>query len=283
MADSPVTSTLYLDDSGTKEYEASREYSRNGNTRYFVFGGFLAKDDEASRLAQRIIDLKKRTFGRADVEVKSNWLRMPKERERKYLKPFRLGDGDLTAFVDAYYDLICKADVRLLAAVIDKVHMQEDFRVPWYSPAPAYEILLQRAEMAAERGTTYSVTIDDMTGATPKHNQYKENLKRQHARLKSSGSSLRRGFTFPGLRGDIRFLNSAHSHLVQMADVVSYNVYRQFVEHGDKWEAEGLQNLPAYSYLGRIAPKFRTGPGGRVTGYGIIKFPTRNKVLWAWK
>jgi hypothetical protein len=45
--------------------------------------------------------LKRQTFGTADVEVKANWLKRPRERERRYLNRYGITDGGLTAFTEA--------------------------------------------------------------------------------------------------------------------------------------------------------------------------------------
>ena len=77
---------LYIDDSGTKEYASDpSEYSRNGNTRYFVFGSILITNDESSLFSNQIKNIKVNTFNTDDVEIKSNWIRIPYERETRYL------------------------------------------------------------------------------------------------------------------------------------------------------------------------------------------------------
>ncbi len=182
--------------------------------------------------------------------------------------------------MDDYYDVLDGAELTFLAAVVDKVHMQEDYAKPWYAPAVAYEVLLQRVQNEVPEGGEVSVTIDDMTGATPYGNQFKANLTRQHAQLRQRGSALMKGFGFPCLRGRPMFVNSAHSHLVQLADIVSYNVNRQFIEYGEQWEDQNLKKLPTYDYLDRISHKFRKDSEGRIQGYGIVKFPMRGRVRW---
>jgi hypothetical protein len=98
---------IYIDDSGTKEYANKPEdYRRDGNSRYFVFGGVLITTVESGVLAQKIKTLKQAVFGTENVEIKSNWLRIPKETEKRYKKPFGVSDESLTAFVSEYYDLI---------------------------------------------------------------------------------------------------------------------------------------------------------------------------------
>jgi hypothetical protein len=76
-------------------------------------------------------------------------------------------------------------------------------------------------------------------------------------------------------------MNSQHSDLLQAADLISYNVHRQFRDYGDEWEVAGEgRNLPMYPYFKRIAGKFYQHPAGRVQGFGIVKFPLRNRVPW---
>ncbi len=123
-----------------------------------------------------------------------------------------------------------------------------------------------------------AVVVDDMTGATPKGSQYKENLRLHHHRLRTMGSKLQRGLSFNRVEPSLTFVNSARSHLVQVADVVSYNVYRHFVEHGDAWEDSLSTTLPTYSWFERLGPKFRSDTSGRIQGYGIVKAPMRKRV-----
>lgn len=278
----PVTThTLYLDDSGTKEYAASANgYSRSGNTRYFVFGGILLSNESAGAVSSRIIELKLGTFQSECVEIKSNWLRRANERRRYYLEPYSLTEETLDEFVARYYEIVSSCDGVLIAAVVDKEHMQEQYSAPWYPPAVAYEGVLQRAELSLGPAQEFSVIIDDMSGATPRGNQYKYNLGKQHLRLRKYGSSLLKGFRFDRLHSSLRFVNSEHSHLVQLADVVAYNVFRQFVEHGVEWEQLGLLKLPTYDHFAKIARKFRTDGNGRIQGFGVVKFPLQQRVLW---
>lgn len=272
---------LYIDDSGTKEYAAEGEaYGRaGGKSRYFVFGGVLLTDNEAGNLAGRIADYKRLFFGTDRVEIKSNWLRMPKEKERRYLQPYGLSEKALSEFVQQYYETIAEADLQLIAAVVDKQHMQERYPSPWYAPTVAYEFLLQRAVQEVRRPDTVSVYVDDMMGATPAGNQYKDNLRRHHASLVQRGSSLLKGVSFASLNTDLKFLDSAHSHQIQVADIAAYNVYRQFLEHGEAWE-EQAENLPAYEWFLKLSGKFRQGPDNRIQGYGVVKAPLLQRVRW---
>jgi hypothetical protein len=277
------THILYIDDSGTKEYaDAPEEYkSKRGKSRYFVFGGALLTPDCASLLSRAIIKLKLECFGTECVEIKSNWVRIDSERKRRYLKPHDISEERFKQFIDDYYAAIVDCDLIFIAAVIDKLHMQEEYpKNPWYPPAVAYDLLLQRVEKELKRVGDVSVIIDDMTGATPRGNQYKFNLTRQHQRMIQRGSALMSGFNFKLFNKALRFVNSAQSHLVQVADIAAYNVYRQFVDHGEEWETQGITELPTYPHLARIENKFRKDANGRVQGYGIVKFPLRKRIPW---
>ncbi len=275
MADPSRRSThrLYIDDSGTKEYSETREYHQ-GLTRHFVLGGVLISHAVAGELSARLQELKEHYFGTAAVEVKSNWMRRPRERRRRYVDAFNVTDEDLISFIDDDYTALLDADFRIIAAVVDKLHMQEEYAKPWYPPAVAYELLVQRAQREMEEQEGYfSVEIDIMSGATPNRRDYGENLRRQHARMKQLGSSLRRGVAFDHLVGNLRFVDSAHSELVQVADIVAYNVFRQFTEYGEEWEAVpgpgASPELPTYEYFSRLIRRFRAGPMGRIQGYGV--------------
>lgn len=277
------THVLYVDDSGTKEYAADPTHyaGPRGNSRHFVFCGSLVTIAEASRLTGKIAALKVEHFGDDTVEVKSNWLRIPHERKRHYLEPYDLTDADLDLFIKEYYDLIVDdSEVVFIASVIDKQHMQEDYGLtPWYAPAVAYELLMQRVQKHVGPKDSVAVIIDDMSGATPKGNQYKRNLKAQHTRLKRFGGALRKGIDYTCLSTQ-KFVNSASSQIVQVSDVAAYNVYRQFLEYGDGWE-QHTKTLKTYPPLRLILRRFRSdGFTGRVQGYGIVKFPLRERVEW---
>jgi len=97
--------------------------------------------------------------------------------------------------------------------------------------------------------------------------------------LKKNGSRLlKKKFGFSRIHGDVRFEDSAHSELIQVADIVAYNVFRQFTDYGDEWEMHGLSALPTYEPFERLSTKFRKGAHGRIQGYGVVKVPLRNRI-----
>ena len=273
---------LVGDDSGNREYDDNRNYETSGKSRYFVYGALLMEERESLLFITRLRELKTLVFSTADVEVKSNWLRMPSERQAHYLDPFGLDDGKMSAFVDDYYRLILHAPLQFVGAVVDKLHMQETYERPWYAPTAAYEVLLQRAVQAIPDGATLAVTMDDISGRTPKRNFYTALLKEHHSKLQHFGSILQKGISFACLSGGVNFANSARSDLVQVADVAAYNIHRQFKDYGPQWEQQ-VKKLQLYEHFGRIAGKFYQGPRGRIQGFGVVKFPLKNRVRWVIK
>lgn len=143
-----LTHALYIDDSGTKEYASDpSQHGVTGNSRYFVFGGVLVSLQEGSRLSSVIAELKRSRFGTADVEIKSNWLRIAHERESRYLAPYGISSQQLDEFVAKYYELVLQSELVFVAGVVDKQHTQETYpEKTWYAPAIAYEIVLQRVQ-----------------------------------------------------------------------------------------------------------------------------------------
>ena len=113
----------------------------------------LLEIETARLLSHGFGQLKRVAFGIEDVEIKSNWLRIEKERRRRYLDRYKVTDDQLDAFVDSYYQALIDADLVLLACVVDKVHMHEKYGdLAWYPPAAAYEPLLQRAQQCIVDG-----------------------------------------------------------------------------------------------------------------------------------
>jgi len=277
--------SLYIDDSGNREYSNDRDYESSGKSRYFVYGGILFKQPADSALAEGVADLKRKYFDTTRVELKSNWLRLPEERERRYCRPFNVSPDVLNWLTDDLYTLVNESELQIIAVVVDKLHMQERYPEPWYPPTVAYEVLMQRVCLAVPATDSVAVTMDEISGKTPKSRAYGPLMLAHHAKLAKAGSSLQVDVRMSQLTAaGFRFVNSAHSHLLQMADLVTYNVHRQFRDHGDAWEikpAESKGNLPVYPYFEKMERKFRLGPGGRVQGFGIVKLPIVNRVAWA--
>jgi hypothetical protein len=265
----------YIDDSGEKEYGWK-------TSRYFVYLGAIADLGDEEQLNSEIAAQKVQIFGTDAVELKSNWLRRPRERRKRYLDRFAISEEALDQFVEALYSWMEDAPLTFVAAAIDKPQMRQRYGAnAWHPSATAYQFLLQRFELylrsrVPARGY---VTVDDMTGSSPAHNQWRDLLRDQHRRLKRDGCSIT-NLTFDAVANHVWFGKSHDFHLLQIADLVAYNVFRQFRDHGDTWDDESARSVPIYPRLDRLLCRFLLGPNNRLQGWGIVKWPNERKSPW---
>jgi hypothetical protein len=162
----------------------------------------------------------------------------------------------------------------LIASVVDKVLMTERYgEARWHTSAAAYEPLVQRLQNESGDLESIKVFIDHLSGKTKAGNEYELNLRRHHAKLVSEGSKLAGlGLAITCMHSLPKFIDSSESHLVQVSDVVAYNVLRQVRDHGNAWERTVAES-EMYPWLKRILKKFRCSWRGRIQGYGVIPFP----------
>ena len=80
--------------------------------------------------------------------------------------------------------------------------------------------------------------------------------------------------------GALTFADSAATSFVQIADLVSYNTFRQFRDHGATYDDPEAKKLPIYEHFGNIVHLFETGPTGVFSGFGIAKWPVKAKKHW---
>lgn len=86
---------------------------------------------------------------------------------------------------------------------------------------------------------------------------------------------------------DIKFMESCGENFLQIADVCTYNIFRQFVEFGREWTGQskskdGKVVMSAYSYFDRIRCNFLYNPFSKqVRGVGLTCVPDIDKVNWS--
>jgi hypothetical protein len=271
MSEAP-THHFYIDDSGQRDYAKPGGSYDLRLTRHFVFGGTLLRVPEAARLAKELGALKMHTFGSDRVEVKSSWLRRQDLRYQKYLNPYGISEERLSRFVSDFYDVTGAANLLLLASVVDKVLMTEQYGAArWHTSAAAYEVLVQRLQNELGAHGRVKVFIDRLSGKTKAGNEYEANLRRHHTKLVAEGSKPA-GLPITCLHSLPRFIDSSESHLLQVSDVVAYNVLRQVRDHGNAWE-HAIEESEMYPWFRKILGKFRHSSRGQIQGYGVIPFP----------
>ena len=169
-------------------------------------------------------DLRKRgkgTFELADCEVKSNWLRNPKERANRSLFLNGLYSEDRERLVNAFYCQLLSRKMVIMAAVIDK-RMLYDYVTQEILHKKAYEFLLERIQhfMREYHPKHRALIIMDDTSK-----QLNRAVAMKHAFFQRAGND---NLQFRHIVEYPFFTASELSNGVQLADLLAYNVYRAF-------------------------------------------------------
>ena len=156
-----------------------------------------------------------------DCEVKSTWLRNPKERENR--SPFLHGltNEGRTYLAEMYYSQLAKYRMHLITVVIDKRHLRAETS-SYFLHLKAYEILLGRIErLLSERYPKHGglVVMDDS------ERDLNRAVAMKHAQLLHRGGQR---IHFNHIAEYPFFTESSLSHGVQLADLCAYNAYRAF-------------------------------------------------------
>jgi hypothetical protein len=269
LAEEPMY-LFYLDESG------EREYTSRG--QYFVLCALGVKVQDWKSLNGDVLTLKKTYFNNPLVEIKSNWLRIPKERSERYLDLYHITPDELNEFVQKLYDALLSYDVTLMASVVDKHRMQTKYVNPQSPSSVAYRHLIERVELFLEgldapdqsQRPFYGLMVfDKITELQVQRQGYENLLSRQHLRYLEKGTDY---IAVNHIVEGLLFIPSAENNLLQLADLCAYNIHRQFIDHGAEWEtSRGFTNH--YGYFTRIEPKLHRSASGSYRGYGIKMFP----------
>lgn len=259
----------YIDDSGEKEYGPQ-------TSRYFVYAAVIVREEDELRLNTELARIKCETFGTDVVELKSNWIRQKQEARRRYLDPFSITAEQLDDCIERVYQWAAQDSITLAAAVVDKLQMKERYGDgAWHPSAIAYQFLLQRYQKhLSPLGRVGYLTMDNITGASPAANQWRDLLRNHHKSLKRDGCRITK-LRFDNVAPELRFGDSKAFHLLQIADLVAYNVFRQFRDNGEQWDKGG--KCPIYGPLQRMLPRFMQSATGLLDGYGIVKWPRNHQ------
>jgi hypothetical protein len=211
-------------------------------------------------LAKRIEARGGARFDLADCEVKSSWIRQPGLRQKQ---PFlaALYDPELQELVDVFYEQLAAHNMQVFSVIVDKrtLHGHMDQAK---LHRKAWELLLERVEsfLESEHQKHLGILVTDDVSL-----QMNRSLAMKHAYLLDQGTSaskrLRHIIEMP------HFVRSELSNGVQLADLVSYNIYRAF-------RGPDLVHGPdlTYEWFRRIVPFvwWSTGGPGRE---GLKVFP----------
>lgn len=153
-----------------------------------------------------------------ECEIKSNWIRISKERETH---PFlsRLTEKEINSLVNVYYDQLSLVPMAFFSVVIDKRHL-EDFMDHNKLHRKAWELLCERIQnyMAECHNKHKAVILTDDVGK-----QANISLAMKHSFFLETGTSS--GLLMKNIIEMPLFVSSELSEGVQFADLCSYSIY----------------------------------------------------------
>lgn len=236
-----------------------------------MLAGIHISSNKIAELNPVLDDMKKHFFDTKHVEIKSDWLRNPYQRKKRYANPFGLSEEDLKNFTQEWYKIFSEnsATVQIQAFVLDK----RFYKKRKYSPLKILtQVLFDRVEMYPS-GKSFIVFDQMESRIHSERNEQGEVLKISNREINLGSFHKKYSHVKP------RFEKSKNSNFLQLADTVAYNIWRQFVNYGDWWDEKEKKKLKIYPYFQRIAPNFYH-KNGRISGIGIIKVPDLKKIQW---
>ena len=295
MDKNEVNHYLFVDDSGSKNWDTpfAQDFVDNPPARtdqnldfwrknYFVLGGFHINTEAMADLDRLINAKKQEVFGTKYVEIHSTALRSPKNRKKEYLDKFGITENELREFVENFwYPLFDEGKMQLIAVIVDKRYYKK-FR-PTRGPLEiAVETLFDRNELHPNKNCI--VIFDQM------EDEIRSKKRDQGKVFQIAGTKIDLGdgkFANKYHHASLSFEKSEKSNFLQLADMVAYNVWRQFVDYGDEWDNHSNfgehRKLKTYSYFERISNQFlHSNDDKRVNGYGIIKLPDPRNRFKGW-
>jgi hypothetical protein len=276
----------FVDESGQKEYfhpydrshidnpdESDREFWLKN---YLAVVALLIPRENLPDITREIVRLKEECFQTSMVEIKSSGLRIPQEREERYLIPFDISEEDLNTFGENILSLFSKfeREITIVACVFDKrYYKNREDNNPYLN---SMQVVFERVEYTMqERGALATLVIDQVESSI--HADRGRSGKLREVFLGKRPAGLRFVERYTHIK-DIEFRCSKDDHLLQLADIAAYNVFRQFVDYGREWEKStaNVTDLPLYKYFRAIWGNLRKKDGDP-RGWGICKLPSAKK------
>lgn len=278
----------FIDESGKKEYlhpyESYHTYNPDPNNRKFWEDNYLAvvslliPQVHIRNVAKTIIEIKKKYFNTPSVEVKSSWLRFPIQRKKRYCQPFGVSEDKVKAFGEEMLSLFSQFqdEITIVACVFDKrYYRNRSEKDPFLC---SMQVVFERIEyMMQEQNANCTLVIDQLEDSLSIHTGRNNELFEVFIGIRHSGRRFIKEYAHID---DIEFRKSKDDHLLQLADLAAYNVFRQFVDFGLQWEKGNDEPLPLYKGFQAILGNFRT-KDDQLRGWGLCKLPDPNKPSWS--
>ena len=154
-------------------------------------------------------------------EIKSNWIRVPKEREKHPFLKY-LSDQELKDLVDLFYTQLLYHNMHILTVLVDKRYLL-DYMDQEKIHRKSWELLLEQVQrlMSANYEKHQALLVNDDVSR-----EMNQALAMKHAYLLDQGTKNNLWLT--NICEMPMFVRSELSNGVQLADLCSYNIYRAF-------------------------------------------------------
>lgn len=292
---------FYIDESGSRDLQDDAH-------PYFVLSAVGVADEDWS-FADFLLNMTRlEGFNKHDIEIKSTWLRNPKAQQLNYLIPASLSKDELSQAVDNIYNTLDELKIVCFACVIDKVRLRQELFHVDYSPGllrlaylsligmiinflasftpPQLGVLVHDVidNRATQANTVHKYLLDFQRDSTDLIWFKKLGLVSEEEMSKLT-SEVSRGLMKQLLDrpiienaqlivGGIHFMPSHQAVFLQIADLLAYNVLRQFQEHGKEWRSgKDIETTEQYEYFSKMSPKFRRSSEGSLKDFGLSHIP----------
>lgn len=277
---------LFIDDSGSKEWKTpySKDFVDNPPARtaqnldfwrgnYFVLAGIHISSKTMSILNPIIDQAKIKTFGTKNVELHSSSLRNPHQMRKQYLDKYNITPEELRNFIeDFWYPIFKNYSIQTIAIIVDKRYFKNARHSDTTPLEIAAEALFDRTEIHPNNDC--HIIFDQMDSEI----KSEKNLQGKVLKISDTKIDLANGkYKNKYNHSSATFEKSSNSNFLQLADMVAYNTWRQFVDYGNEWDIHSPvgqhRNLPMYKFFEIISNNFYHNKKNRISGYGIVKLP----------
>ena len=290
-----MSNYLFIDDSDSKEWKTpyAKDFVTSPPARtaqnlnfwrenYFVLAGIHITSETMAVLNPLIDQKKVEVFGTKYVELHSANLRNPYKVKKEYLDKYHITIEKLRDFIDNFwYPLYTSYPLQIISIIVDKRYfknLRHEGKMPLEIAA---EALFDRTELHPHREC--NIIFDQMDDhiKSKKHDQGKV-FEIAGTKIDLANGKYKNKYSHTL----VSFDDSANSNFLQLADIVAYNVWRQFVDYGDEWDTHSPEGehrkLPMYPYFEKISDCFYRDKNNKVSGRGIVKLPDPHNKQKGW-
>lgn len=241
---------LFIDESGSLS-----PMEKHKPEDKFVLGGIIISEDTWFKIDADLKALKRRYT--IEKEIKWRYFYQNKDKQTSVS---HLNEGQKEQLRTGIFSIIAKyKSIKIISVIADvglcyqRSHINSDNDLYWF----AYKRLIERLQyylqdLSREAGSKMNgIAICD-------HRERRQDKRLQDMHYKMMHGQEEHTSSFANILEGLFIVPSHFSTGIQLADMVAGSIYRWFAKNDDR-------------FYSQIAGRIRTGPNGKVDGYGIVK------------